>query len=179
MVVHSRRLVIALATDAWLAAWRCCSVRTMSSAITPRAVRWRFERGPQRRSAHVVFARAMQHLHQVGVVRVVRDVDDRVVRRPASSCATSCVGAAARGAADEQLVGEAAQVLDQAPASTCSATPTARRASAARRVGSCSGTASAAADRGGCRYGAAARRPSRRCALRRPASRVASDGSSR
>ena len=95
MVVHSRRLVIALATDAWLAACRWCSARTTSSAIGVAAGEVRFERGAQRRAAHVVLARAMQHLHDVGVVRAV---GNRHRRRPAAAASrrATCASAARR-----------------------------------------------------------------------------------
>lgn len=39
MVAHSRKLVMALATEAWLVAWRWCSTRTMSSATVVRAIK--------------------------------------------------------------------------------------------------------------------------------------------
>jgi hypothetical protein len=72
----------------------------------------KLEGGAQRRAAHVVLAGAMQHLHQVGVVRVIRELDPVVVRT-AIELRDVLVGAAARVAAGEDLVGEAAQVFDQ------------------------------------------------------------------
>ena len=70
------------------------------------------ERGAQRRSPHIVFARAMQHLHQVGVVRVLGN-RDLVSVGPASICATS--SSAPRRALRLTRISsaEAAQVFDQ------------------------------------------------------------------
>ena len=104
---------MALATDAWLAAWRCCSARTMSSAIMPRDGEVAFERGAQRRAPDVVFARPMQHLHQVRVVRVLRESRPRARsgrrrfarhrrRRRAGRCGSTRISSA-----------EPAEVLDQ------------------------------------------------------------------
>ena len=71
-----------------------------------------FERGAQRRSAHVVFAGAVQHLHDVGVVRALGNRHRGVGRRGVEAQHVR-VGGAAGGAADQDLVGQPAQVLDQ------------------------------------------------------------------
>ena len=62
----------------------------------------RFERGAQRRPAHVVLARAVEHLHDVGVVRSVGNRHRRVGRRGVEARDVR-VGGAARGAADQEL----------------------------------------------------------------------------
>ena len=110
--MHSRRLVIALATEAWLAACRWCSSAHDVFGHGVALDQVRFERGAQRRAADVVFTGAVQHLHDVGIVRRLGNGHRRVGRRGVEAQHVR-VGGAARGAADQDFVGQPAQVLDQ------------------------------------------------------------------
>ena len=72
----------------------------------------RFERGPQRRAAGVVGAGAVQHLHQIGIVRVLGDLHRRLGGAGVNARDVR-VGRAPRRAAGDNLRDQPAQVLDQ------------------------------------------------------------------
>ena len=112
MVAHRRRLVITLATDAWLVACRWCSSRTMSSAVTPRAARCASSaaRSGERRSS---YSRARCSICTTYASCDVPRQRHRRLLRVAVDAREQRVRGAARRARVEDLVGQPAQVLDE------------------------------------------------------------------